>query len=265
MKLSMMTYTMARQEGYEIEDFIRTAVDLKLDGIDWITTYGRNPKELKKMSEDAGLPVVCHTFFLHKLSAGEGNWLDEAKQSVEDAVALSTPAVMIPTCPRPGADDRAAHRREWIDALSQIALLTDEAGIILTVENFPGKLSPFVTADDFLEARRGIPQLMLTYDNGNAASGENPVESFKKCAGHVVHAHFKDWYIKDDPVDGYRLMLDGRYYKPALIGEGDIDTAGCWEVMKHYGYDGYINIEYESNDYKADEAIKKAVEFLRSL
>lgn len=264
MKLSMMTYTMARQ-GYDVEDFIKTATDCRLDGIDWVTTYGRDPKELRKMSHDAGLPVVCHTFFLHKLARREQGWLDEVKESLENAVILEASVVMIPPRSHPDITDRTICRREWIEVLQQVVPLAEAAGVIATVENYPGKQSPFVTAEDFFEAQAEVPQLRLTYDNGNAASGENPAGSFRQCAAYVAHAHFKDWDIADKPMEGYHEMLDGGYYRAALIGEGNVDTAACWRTMKEHAYDGYINIEYEGNKYKADEAVRRAAELLRSL
>ena len=133
------------------------------------------------------------------------------------------------------------------------------------MENFPGKHSAFVTAADFFEAQKEIPQLRLTFDNGNAASGEDPVESFNQCRDFVVHAHFKDWDIRSTPAEGCRQMLDGSYYRPALIGKGNVNTIGCWKAMKQSGYNGYINIEYEENDVSADKAIAKVTAFLRSL
>ena len=264
MKLCMMTYTMARQGCFELEDFIKTAVDCKMEGIDWITTYGRDPKDLKNMSHDAGLEIACHTFFAHKFLAGEDDWLDEVKQSIEDAVILGAPIVMIPTLTTDNMD-RDAFRNFWIDGLKQIAPLTDDAGLILTVENFPGSNSAFVTADDYYKAKAEVPQLKLTYDDGNAAFGEDSVESFKQCADDVVHAHFKDWDIIDYPKEGYRDSLIGKYFKSALISQGHIDTAGVWKVMKEYGYKGFINIEYEGLEIKADKAMKIAVDYLRNL
>ncbi len=263
MKLCMMTYTMARQ-GFGVKDFIRTAVDCKMEGIDWITTYGENSEDLRNMSHDAGLEIACHTFRALKFLAGENNWLDEIKQSIEDAVVLGAPVVMIPTRSNPNIS-RDAFRNFWIEGLKQIAPLTDAAGLILTVENFPGKASAFVTADDYFKAKAEVPSLKLTYDNGNAAGGENPIESFKRCANDVVHAHFKDWNVSDMPQKGYIEMLNGKYFKAALIGQGDVDTAGVWEAMKEYGYKGFINIEYEGDDIKADKAIQMAVEYLRKL
>jgi sugar phosphate isomerase/epimerase len=263
MKLSMMTYTMARQ-GFNVEDFIKTAVDCQLDGIDWVTTHGRDAKELKKMSDDAGLPVVCHTFILSKMPQGVPYLLDEAKKSIEDAVTLGAPVVMIPTMSNENIA-RNEFRLQWIKALAEVATLTDDAGIVLTVENFPGKHSAFVTAADFFEAKKEIPQLRLTFDDGNAASGEDPVESFRKCREFIVHAHFKDWDIQAGPSEGYRQMLDGSYYRPALIGEGNVKTADCWKAMKESGYNGYINIEYEGDGISADKAIARAAAFLRNI
>lgn len=43
MKLSMMTYTMACQV-FSVEDILKTVADLKMNGIDWVTTYGYDPK-----------------------------------------------------------------------------------------------------------------------------------------------------------------------------------------------------------------------------
>ena len=59
MKFSMMTYTMMRQKTYTPEDCVRVAVELGMDGIDWVSTYGRDPRELKNMSSD---PFVLNFF-----------------------------------------------------------------------------------------------------------------------------------------------------------------------------------------------------------
>jgi sugar phosphate isomerase/epimerase len=261
MKLCMMTYTMARQ-GVGPEDIVRCAAELKLDGIDWVSTYDRNPSELRAMSAAAGLTIACHTFFLR--SFPEGDWLSEAKRGLADAVALGAPVVMVPTMQRPDLD-RIAFRTLWIAALAQIAPLARQAGVVLTIENFPGCASAFVTAADFLEAKRHVPDLKLTFDSGNAAGGEDPVASFKACAADVVHVHLKDWYVRNEPTEGYRPMLTGKYFKSALIGEGDMPTADIWKAMRQAGYRGYVNIEYESNDIPAAEAMRRAVAYLRSL
>lgn len=261
MKLCMMSYTMARQ-GVGPEEIVRCAVELKLEGIDWVTTYGRNPRDLRAMSAAAGLPIACHTFMLN--SFPDGDWMPEARQGLEDAVALGAPVVMIPTMLRPDLD-RLDFRSRWIAALEQIAPLARQAGVVLTIENFPGCASAFVTAADFHEAKRHVPDLKLTFDSGNAAGGEDPVASYTACAADVVHVHLKDWTVRQEPAEGYRPMLTGAYFKPALLGEGDMPTAAIWKAMRQAGYRGFVNIEYEGNEIPAAEAMRRAVAYLRRL
>ncbi len=261
MRLCMMSYTMARQ-GVGVEEIVRCAADLGLEGIDWVSTYGRNPRDLRALSEAAGLAVACHTFFLR--SFPDGDWLGEAQRGLDDARALGAPVVMIPTMQRPDLD-RLVFRARWIEALERIAPLAAEAGVVLTIENFPGTASAFVTAADFRAARERVPTLKLTFDSGNAAGGEDPVASFNACAADVVHVHLKDWTVRDTPAEGFRPMLNGRYFRPALIGEGDMPTAAVWRAMGQAGYRGFVNIEYEGDEIPAAEAMRRAVAYLRSL
>jgi sugar phosphate isomerase/epimerase len=268
MKYSMMSYTMTRQEEhFNLDEMLRLTLELDLAGIDLFGTCGVSAAELKKRLDDKGIPVVCYIFSADLGTtdkAERAQALGAARQAVAEAVILGAPRLMVTT---PGTEgvDRAEMRRRWIGGLQAALPTVQDAGLTLTIENFPGASSPFVVADDVLKAIREVPGLKLTFDNGNAASGEAPGESFARCAEHVVHAHFKDWTIVSEAAADGRLMLDGRYYKAALIGEGDVDQAGTLAAMKRAGYDGCINIEYEGNDYRPAEAVRRAVVYLRRL
>lgn len=267
MRYSMMSYTMARQPGFNIKEMLKLTVDLKLDGVDFVTLYDQKAADLRKMTDDLGIPVVCHTFSadLNHPSPDERKaGLDACKRGVEAAVELGAPVVMLITPAKNGLD-RHASRRNWIDGLKEASVFTRKAGIALTVENFPGEESPFVVAAEIMQAVNAVPGMKITYDNGNAATGEDPATSFTACAAHVVHAHFKDWDVSDTPQEGFRRMRDSRHYRSALIGEGAIDHAACLKAMKAAGYKGCINIEYEGNKYTAADAIRKAVDYLRAL
>ncbi len=266
MKYSTMSYTFSRQEKYfDMERMLRFTAE-HMDGIDFVSLHGCEPSELKKMADDHGVRVVCHTFFARTLPSQDPEErrgaIDECKKGMEAAVILGAPVVMIPTPGQEGVD-RGELRTRWIEGLHSVAPIAADAGVTLTVENFPGAGSPFVLAGDFLEAKAGIPDLRLTFDSGNAGSGEDPVGSFSRCAADVVHAHFKDWDVSQEQLYGYRPMLDGRYYRSALIGEGDIDNRGCLKAMKEARYDGFINIEYEGDRYDPFDATLRAVEYLR--
>ena len=50
-----------------------------------------------------------------------------------------------------------------------------------------------------------------------------------------------------------------------MIGEGVLDHRSCLEAMHQAGYRGYINIEYEGNDYAPEEATRRATAYLREI
>ena len=97
MKFSMMTYSMMRQKTYTPADCVRVAVELGMDGIDWVSTYDRDPRELKKLCDDVNLPIVAHTFFLRKADLEDVE--SAAARNLDNAVALGAPLVMIPPMP----------------------------------------------------------------------------------------------------------------------------------------------------------------------
>jgi len=266
MNLCMMSYTMARRPDlFSVRGTLELAKELGLTGIDWCGLYDHSPRELCRMTRDYGLTAACYTFgadLNHPDAAGRQAGVDTVKRGIEDAVTLGTDKIMIPTPGRPDVP-REVTRRNIIAGLREAADFARQAGVTLTVENFPGALSPFVIADDLLEAVCEMPGLKITYDNGNAATGEDPAGSFTRCAEHVVHVHFKDWELLPEG-EGMR-GLDGRYYRGDLIGEGIIDHRSCLTAMRQTGYTGFINIEYEGNKYTPEEATRKAATYLRGL
>ena len=58
-------------------------------------------------------------------------------------------------------------------------------------------------------------------------------------------------------------MLDGAFHRTALIGEGVVDSRATLQELERSSYTGFVNIECEGSEYRADEAVKKALEFLR--
>lgn len=269
MKLSMMSYTLARQvkggAQFDIPAMCRLAQELKITAVDMVTLYGRPAREVRKILSDHGLAVACHTFpgsGLNKNTLGErAEGVDAVKRGIDDAVALGCGTVMVVT-PGDKSCPRDISRRNYIRGLQESVAFARAAGIVMTIENFPGAYTPFAISSDVLEAIREVPGLKLTYDNGNVLTGgENPAVSFKRCSGHVVHAHFKDW--KALPEGSGMETMSGQWVAGALIGEGIVDQAACLKAMRDCGYKGYINLEYEGDDYPADQAVRKAAANLR--
>lgn len=269
MNFCVMSYTLARKLRPEEFDLVRMCEftrELGLDGVDVVTTYGRHPREVRRLLNDFGLKAVCHTFFAdinQDSAAAAAAGVDAVKRGIDAAGVLGTDKVMVVTPGRDGLD-RGQSRRNYIRALQAVAPHARQAGITVTIENFPGAASPFVIAADYQAAKRELPDLKLTFDCGNCfTGGEDPAESFRACAADVVHAHFKDWEVctGSDGMPG----LDGRRYRGALIGEGAIDHASVLRAMRAARYAGYIDIEYEGDTYTPEDATRRALAHLRRL
>ena len=269
MKYSMMTYTMTRQPGFDLKKMLDLTVKLKMNAIDFCfpESMGLPARELRKMCDDRGIKVVCSTFgadLNYPGKAARVPGIEKSRKEIETAVILGAPVIMIPTPPKEGLSSKES-RKNWIAGLSEVIPSAKDAGLFLSVENFPGVESPFVTADELLEAVGKVPGLKITFDNGNAFTGEDPAESFRKSVKHVVHIHFKDWDVSNEKKEGYREVRKGGYNIPALIGEGAVNQKSCLDAIRDSGYEGYINIEYEGGKYNAYEGVERAVNYLRSI
>ncbi len=263
LKFSMMSLCLS--ESLTAEQVVKEAAELGLKGIDWTSAAfrGDSPEFLKKISEDAGLKVVCYIPFLTKLSRKENGGFDELKWELDRAVGVGADKILVPTMPIPGLLDRREIQKRWLEVLGCAAEECAARNLILTVENFPGELSPVVTAEDFFLFQRQIPSLRLTFDAGNAFTGEDPVESFRKTFRFIIHMHFKDFQVRDSEAPGFWRGLDGRWYHPALIGKGAFDHTRMIRAVEESGYSGWINIEYEANDLPRMTGIRLAFEFLK--
>lgn len=270
MKISMMTYTMARGlkngEQFDAKGLCEFTRELDLDSVDWVTTYQYAPAEIREMMDDYGLKTVAHTFSCDlnfPTSEERAAGYDTFKQGIETAVTLGTDIIMLPVS---GKDEfsRGEARGNYLSGLEEVIGFADDAGVTVTVENFPHYLSPFITSADVNAAVARIPQLRVTFDNGNVTTGgETAAEGFNNSAEYIVHAHFKDWKICSPDEEGARPFLDGQYRIAVLVGDGDVDQLGGLKAMADYGYEGCINFEYEGNELTPREATVEGVRRMR--
>ncbi len=261
MKISMMSYTMARGQWGQDPDVAQLCEltrELGLDAIDWVGTYGHDPDEIRKITSDFGIACACHTFGARLQVADEAERaaaMDVVKEGLENAVRLGTDKVMVVLSGIPG-QDREQTRAYAIESLQKVVPMGQEMGVAVSVEHFPGAASPFAISADMNKAIAEVPGLKVTYDNGNVfIGGEEAPDGYTKSKEHVVHAHFKDWVRDEEGMEA----LDGNHYRGALIGEGLVDPWPCLQAMGAGGYEGYINFEYEGREYTPEEAMRKGL------
>jgi sugar phosphate isomerase/epimerase len=270
MQISMMTYTMARglqkDEQFDAKGLCEFCHELDIDVIDWVSTYHYDAAQLRTITDDYGLKNVVHTFsadFNFATAEERKPAAETFKQGIEAAVTLGADIVMLPVS---GKEEfsRDEARDNYLTGLEQAIGFADDAGVTVTVENFPHYLSPFITSADVNAAVARIPQLRVTFDNGNVTTGgETAAEGFNNSAQYIVHAHFKDWKICSPDEPGARVFLDGQYRRAVLVGDGDVDQLGGLKAMADYGYDGCINFEYEGSELTPREATIEGVRRMR--
>ena len=234
--------------GKTPEIAVRTAKEIGFTAIDWVTLCGKTPEYLRRITLDAGLEIGTYTFVLKDFP--DGNWRDTAKREIDNAASLGASAVMLPTSEIAGITDRTQARREWIAAVSEIVPLADRSDLVFTIENYAGICSPCITFDDFMEFRKAAPSLFLTFDCGNAFTGEDPVDSLRKSIPYVRNVHIKDWTASGSPQSaGNCRMPDGRYYDMVLPMSGIVPIREIMAGLARPGYRGNIVLEYLYADY----------------
>ena len=59
--------------------------------------------------------------------------------------------------------------------------------------------------------------------------------------------------------------LDGRFRRPVLVGDGEVDQIGGLAALKEIGYGGYINFEYEGSEWTPRDATIEGVRRMREM
>ena len=102
MNLSMMSCMIGCSRPPE--ETINAAKLAQIDAVDWVTCHNTPAKELKKLSDDAGLKIVAFTDFVYKFQKGSPDWKDEYRTIFDNAAVLEAPIVMIPPFAIEGKD-----------------------------------------------------------------------------------------------------------------------------------------------------------------
>ncbi len=263
MRLCMMSCQMP---GYSPAEIADSAVYCGMDAIDFIGMHDTDATTLRKAADDAGIKIAAHTMLKEKFLEGDPDFMEEFKASLEAAVIMGAPVMMLPPFPRFIGASMADDRKAWIEYYAQACPLAKAAGVQLTVESTGYEFSPITTGDEVMEVLRQVPDLRVTFDHGNTATADDPVAAYRKLAPYIVHFHLKDWKIYDSPRPDTTPKRDGRHYADALIGTGDMDLRGFWEQLLPEHKQLYVNLE--TLDYSGRlnhrEALKQVSDTLRN-
>lgn len=136
-----------------------------------------------------------------------------------------------------------------IEGSRQIADYAAQFGITTTVENHGMAVQH---SDRVQRVVQSVdrPNFKTTLDVGNfLCVDEDPIVGVKKNLPFASLIHFKDFYYRpfdENPGGGkWFETANGNYLRGSIIGHGDIDIRKIVKIIKDFGYDGYVTIEFE--------------------
>ena len=264
MNLSMMSCMIGC--GLPPSETIEAAKYADIDAVDWITCHNTPAKELKKLSDDAGLKIVAYTDFATKFQNGEDGWEDEYRTMFDNAATLGAPVVMIPPFAIKDKSLSEAYKL-WKEYYVKATEEAKNYPFTLTLESTGMATSPIVTGEEVLEILQAAPGLKVTFDEGNTSTACDPLKAYALIKDYVVHFHLKDWLIYDEPAEGTFPNRDGRHRANIIIGEGDLDLKAFWDIVTpEQKKNCYVNLETFDFTGKMPkkEAMKKVADLLRN-
>ncbi len=234
----------------DLDEVIRFAKELKLDGIEVRSLFGRAFKDLTTAdlqliaakARDAGLAIAGCASPVFKCDLDSPRQISEHIElflrAVEAANLLGCDLVRVFTFLRrshPATDGDLARAASHIPALLDIVRGT---GIRVGIENEASCIAGNgAETAEFMRHLPQSPELGVVWDPCNCLyleGGNDPIrDDFPLVAGRTIHVHIKD------------ARRDGT--KPAQscveLGTGQLDLPGHFRDLKMRGYRGWITLE----------------------
>lgn len=155
-----------------------------------------------------------------------------------------------------------------LDSMNKIVDAAEKNQVTVTVEAaFNQVVRDYYTLRELL-GHYDSPYLAVNMDPSHLALAGNDVGwVIRKLAKRIKHVHTKDIFGKPGNEKEH-------FYFP-MMGEGNLDWADFFAALREVGYDGYLSVEFEANNYlkniwggdwaKAAKTCKEQLDSLTSL
>ena len=180
-----------------------------------------------------------------------GQRIEHTKNAIEMSAKLGAKTISLQPGGPQGNLSREEALRRYAAGLREVLPLAKERGVILMIEPEPGLVIQHShECMEFLE-KIDHPNLKMNCDLGHFyCVEEDPATVVRDCAAWIAHIHLED--IKENRVHQHRIP-----------GEGAMDWEGIFQAIGDIGYDGWITAELYPYETTAEQAAKKAREYLR--
>ena len=218
-----------------------------------------DPDAFGRLVSDLGFEGVTALWAPHGAIVPEPQAVEGVCAALVWAQAAGIPVVHAADGQKPQEMTDADALALLAERLAEILQVAARCHVFLAIEPH----GHFSLTPEGLEAIMGLsdsPWLGINYDTANihratyveTAAGAyswkpvgesaDEVATLERVIGRVVHCHVKD-------VVGARSVA---------LGDGEVDLAGCLEVLAGHGYDGAVSLETEGDD--EPEAMQRLIE-----
>ena len=227
-------------------------------------------KTVRQALAERGLTVACYSVGTCIYRSPEAE--ESLRYQAEIAAELGSPFLhhtLIPWLKKPADAPSFEEALEiTADAAARVAKYAAPLGITCLYED-QGLYANGVTGFGafYREIKNRAANVGVCGDVGNVLFvDESPVPFFREFIGEIRHVHIKDYLYKTNisasPGMYWLETGNGSWVRDTMIGHGDLDIAGCMDILKKAGYDGALAFENEHPEpYEA--GVKQGMDYLK--
>jgi len=242
----------------DADETLRVLSECGYDGVEWLRFInfmsGDDLKEICAKTRAKGMQVpdiMSGGDLVVPKDDARAERVQWTIDSIEMARDASVPIVNLTTGPADWGETPIKLGRDltegkaWdivTDAFGKVVEAAEKNDVSVTVEAaFNMLVRDYYTLQEFL-GRFDSKKLAVNMDPSHLGLVGNDVPwAVRRLGGKIKHVHVKDVFGKPGTQNQDFIF--------PLLGEGVIDWKGFFTALKDIGYDGFLSIEYESENY----------------
>ena len=242
----------------DADETLKVLSEIGYDGVEWLRFInfmsGDELKEIcaKARAKGMGVPDIMGGADLIVPKEDErAQRVQFVIDSIEMARDASVPIVNMTTGPADWGESPVklgkdiTEGKAWeilTDSFGKVIEAAEKNDVMVTIEAaFNNLVRDYYTLQEFL-GRFDSKKLGVNMDPSHLALLGNDIPWVVRRLGKKIkHVHMKDAFGKPGTQNQDFIF--------PLLGEGVIDWKGFFEALKEVGYEGYLSIEYESENY----------------
>jgi 3-oxoisoapionate decarboxylase len=250
------------------EDFLRRAVELKVDGVSLETCFFDSfddayLKRLKEIIDQGNLETVVAWGHPKGFEGGKKpEEMEELKRMFGVCHALDSKVMRVVGSSLDYRNDPPEPQiRALTGIFKEVAAIAQDQGVRVAVENhFDFTVGEFVDLLDRIDS----DYFGMCYDTGNALrNGDDPVEGARILGNKVFATHTKDVA----PLYGVSPK-EWYFFATVPVGQGIVNMPALVDVLLATGYQGLFAIELDYMDPRyvdEDLAVEQSVRYMQGL